>query len=239
MWLGLGGADDGAHRSASAESAPASRSAKPVDQRRQALVERRARRRRQVLEIGGARVAGADQGEDAGAAASAAATSGSRASAPSSGLAVKASAPSPATGPQGVGVSPTSAWRVGGGGDRHVAALAVGDDQQAGLAGARRRPRRAPPSPGAPSRSKQASCGLTATQAGAGALDQRAAVGGDGAGGDLGRRALDRRARSVAGAAAPDRGRGRGRPGCGARRRASAPVRSREREACGRCLSRP
>ena len=64
---------------------------------------------RQVLDVGGAGIAGPDQGEDPAPAASAAATSGSSASRPSSGLAVNASAPSPATGPHGVGVSPTSA----------------------------------------------------------------------------------------------------------------------------------
>ena len=41
--------------------------------------------------------------------------------------------------------------------------------------------------PGAPSRSKQASCGLTATQAGPALLDQLAAVGDDRVGGSLGR----------------------------------------------------
>ena len=56
-----------------------------------------------VLEVGGAGVGGAHEAEDPGAAASAAASiSGSSASPPSSGLAVKASAPRPATGPHGV-----------------------------------------------------------------------------------------------------------------------------------------
>ena len=40
----------------------------------------------------------------------AAATSGSSESRPSSGFTVKQSAPSPGTGPNGVGVEPTSAW---------------------------------------------------------------------------------------------------------------------------------
>ena len=82
----------------------------PVDQRGEALVQRPLGRR-QVLDVGGAGIAGADQGEDPGPGRPRpprpAAPARRR---PSSGLAVKASAPSPATGPQGVGVSPTSAW---------------------------------------------------------------------------------------------------------------------------------
>ena len=56
--------------------------------------------------------------------------------------------------------------RVGGGGDGDVAALAVGDDEQAGGAGVRDTSPRSAAQPGAPSRSKHASCGLTATHAG-------------------------------------------------------------------------
>jgi hypothetical protein len=62
--------------------------------------------------------------------------------------------------------------RVGGGGHRHVAALAVGDhDQSGGPRAATTSPSAA--IPGAPSRSKQASCGLTATQAGPAARSPR------------------------------------------------------------------
>ena len=55
--------------------------------------------------------------------------------APSSGLAVKASAPRPGDRPPGGRRLADQGLRVGGGGDRDVAALAVGDDQQARLAG--------------------------------------------------------------------------------------------------------
>ena len=96
----------------------------------------------------------------------AASISGSRASRPSSGLAVKASAPSPGTGPNGPGRLAHQRLGVGGGRDRHVAALAVGDHEQAVVARDRRRCARAPPSRARPRRSKQASWSLTATQAG-------------------------------------------------------------------------
>ena len=103
------------------------------------------------------------------------------------GLAVKASAPTPATVPNGVGVAPASAWRVGGRGDVDVAALGVGQDEQAARVrvlddALQRRASRA-----APRRSKQASCGLTATQAGPAASIGRRAVRGDRDGGALGR----------------------------------------------------
>ena len=55
---------------------------------------------------------------------------------------------------------------VGGGGHRHVAALAVGDDQQPVLARGVARTAPAHPTPARPRRSKQASWSLTATHAG-------------------------------------------------------------------------
>ena len=55
---------------------------------------------------------------------------------------------------------------VGGGGDGDVAALAVGEHEQAGGAGVRRSVASSASQPAEPRRSKQASCGLTATQAG-------------------------------------------------------------------------
>ncbi len=67
-------------------------------------------------------------------AAAAASISGSSESRPSSGLAVKASAPRPATGPNGPSVSPHQRLRVRACGDRHVAALAVGEHEQAVVA---------------------------------------------------------------------------------------------------------
>ena len=72
-----------------------------------------------------------------------------------------ASAPSPSTVPQGVSRRAEQRLRVGGGGVRHVAALAVGDHEQARAARVRGDLGRAHPSPGAPRRSKQASWSLT------------------------------------------------------------------------------
>ena len=103
---GLGGADDRAHP---AQPTLAGQALGELgDDGGEPLVQRLLGRG-QVLQVGGPGVAGADQGEDPRPASAAAATSGSSASRPSSGLAVKASASSPATGPQGVGVSPTRA----------------------------------------------------------------------------------------------------------------------------------
>ena len=69
---------------------------------------------------------------------------GSSESRPSSGLTVTASAPSPSTSPQGVGGGAEQRLGVGGCGVRDVAALAVGEHQQARLARRGRPPRRAP-----------------------------------------------------------------------------------------------
>ena len=196
-------------------------------------------RRRQVLDVGGARIAGADQGEDPG--------SGALGRRDQRLQGVEAEQ---RVGGEGVGPEPRDRpprgrrladqrLGVGGGGDRDVAALAVGDRQQPGLAGGVRRPRSSAAQPGAPRRSKQASCGLTATQAGPARSIRRAAV----------RRATAAAARSAAGASSPPgadptrqqawpgRGRGRDRSGCGALRRAPpADPRTRRRE--NRC-SRP
>ena len=124
-------------------------------------------------------------------AAAAASTSGSSASPPSSGLAVKASAPSPGTGAPGRRRLADQRLGVGGGGDRHVAALAVGDHQQAGLGRGladlgQRRPA------GRAEALEAGELRLDRDAGRAGALDQRPAVGGDGTGRQLGRRALDR-----------------------------------------------
>ena len=106
---------------------------------------------------------------------------------------------------------------------RDVAALAVGDHEQPAARPASQASARAA-HPGAPRRSKQASWSLTAAQAGAGGLDQGAAVKRDRAACPLGRRAAGRgRAGDrLAAAAARDRDRARARPGSGARRRPRA-----------------
>ena len=67
--------------------------------------------------------------------------------------------------PTASSVAPSSAWRVGRRGVRHVAALAVGDHEQAGRPRVRGDVAPAPRQPGPPSRSKQASCSFTPTQA--------------------------------------------------------------------------
>jgi hypothetical protein len=125
---GLGGAEDRAHP---AESSLTLQPARELgDETREALVQRRLRGR-QVLDVGGTRVAGADQGEDPG---------------PRLGRGgderLERVAPQQRVGGEGVGAEPgdgapggrrlsDQGLRVGGRGDRDVAALAVGDDQQA------------------------------------------------------------------------------------------------------------
>ena len=100
-------------------------------------------RRRQVENVRGAGVRGPHEDEDAGAGPAAASISGSSASRPSSGLIVKASAPRPATGPRRRRLA-DQRLAVGRGGDRNVAALAVGDHEQPGVARRRDRALRLP-----------------------------------------------------------------------------------------------
>ena len=151
----------------------------PVDQRRQALVQRAPRA---SAGPGGRRRPGCWSGpgrRPRRRPASAAATSGSSASAPSSGLAVKASAPRPGDRPPGRRRLADQRLAVGRGGDRHVAALAVGDDQQARLPGGRADLFQRRPAGGAePLEAGELRLDRDAGRAGA--LDQRAAVGGDG-----------------------------------------------------------
>ena len=98
--------DDRAH---AAEAVPAREPGCPLgDELRQALVQGPPFDVR-VLEVGRARVGGPHQAKTPAPRSAAASTSGSSASPPSSGLAVKASAPRPSTCPHGVAVPPTSA----------------------------------------------------------------------------------------------------------------------------------
>ena len=146
-------------------------------------------RRRAVEHVGGARVGGAHEGEEAaGAVAAAAAISGSSASPPSSGLTVAASAPSPSTSPHGVCDRAEQRLAVGRRADRHVAALAVGDHQQTRRRGPRRTTCSSAAQPGEPRRSKQASCGFTATHAAAVAAISARQSSATAAGRGLGRR---------------------------------------------------
>ena len=78
-----------------------------VHQAGQPIGERRGPR---VLELGRPRVRRPHEYEQQAPLRTAAETSGSSASRPRSGLAVKASTPRPGVGPNGPGVSPTSAW---------------------------------------------------------------------------------------------------------------------------------
>jgi hypothetical protein len=168
------------------------------DEAGKALVQRRLRRR-QVLQIGGAGVAGADQGEH---------------SRPGLGRSdeerLERVAAEQRVGGEGVGVEAAHGapgggrladqrLGVGGGGDRDVAALAVGDDQQTGFAGGGADLFQGAPTGGA----KPLEAGqlrLDRDAGGAGPVDQRAAVIGDRAGRQLcGRRLRIARLRPLPG----------------------------------------
>ena len=215
--LRLGRADDRAEPESPALAAPAG-GAERRDELGEALVERgavraagRADRRRQGWTCGPERTIPAP-------AAPAASTRGSSASPPSSPLTVDGvGAEALDVAPRGRGRrrrAPAHRRRR----DRHVAALAVGDHQQTRHRGRRRRLARAPPSPGAPSRSKHASCGFAATHAGP-ARRARARTSAATASPARSAGARPRRRRTPR-RRPPGQGRGRRRPGSGAPRRA-------------------
>jgi len=182
----LGGADDRSHP---AQLAPARQPVGELgDETGEALVQGRLGRR-QVLQVGGAGVAGADQGED-----------------PRPGLGrggdqrLERVAAEQRVGGEGVGVETADGapggrrladqrLGVGGGGDRDVAALAVGDDQQAGLAGGGADFFQGAPAGGAEAL-EAGQLRLDRDAGGSGPVDQGAAVVGDRGGCQLGGRRL-------------------------------------------------
>ena len=109
-------------------------------------------------------------------AAAAASTSGSSASRPSSGLAVKASAPRPGDRAERRRRRADERLRVGRGGDRHVAALAVGDHEQAGVARRVARRRSSAAQPGRAEALEARELRLDRDAGRAGRLDRRDAV---------------------------------------------------------------
>ena len=180
--LGLGGADDGAHTAQTAGARASGREA--VDQPGEALVQRRPRRR-QVLDVGGPGVAGPDQGEDPG---------------PGRGggrdQRLEGIEPEQRVGGEGVGAEPRDrapggrrladqGLGVGRGGDRHVAALAVGDHQQARLPGGGADLGEGCPAGGAEAL-EAGQLRLDRDAGGAGAVDQIATVSDDRGGGQIG-----------------------------------------------------
>ena len=127
------------------------------------------------------------------------------------------------------------AWRKRLRGDVDVAALAVGDHEQAAIARRAPRPLRAPPSRARRARSKRASWGLTATHAGAVASISARQCASDAPRGPLAlespRRALARRS---PGHSAPGRGRARARSATRARPPARPGCRRRAPRRCQR-----
>ena len=155
------------HDRADVREAASRRRPRPAGRRAARAVSAGAARRRRVLDLGRAGVGRADQHERARASRSRRRDERLERVPAQHRVQRDGVHPEPATSPHGVGV-----YRAGPGRSRrgvgHVAALSVGDHEQAGLA-----PRLATSAsaaqPGAPSRSKQASCSLTAAHAGAAA----------------------------------------------------------------------
>ncbi len=169
---GLGGADDSAHPGEGAGTAQPLR--EPIDDRRQALVQRLLRRGK-VLQIGGAGVAGPHQGEDPRAGPRGRFHEG-----------LQRVASEQRVGGEGVGAEsrhrPPGRRRltderlgVGGGRAGTSPRLPSATTSRPASRAAEQTPSSAA-QPAAPRRSKQASCGFTATQEPPASLDQLAAV---------------------------------------------------------------
>jgi hypothetical protein len=147
------------------------------DEAGQALVQR-LRGGRQVHQVGGAGVRGADEGEDPG-----------RGRLGGGDQRLQGVAAEQRVGGEGIGAEPgygapggrrlaDQRLPVRGGGDRDVAALAVGDDQEAGLVGGGDRLGERRPT-GSAEPFEAGELRLDGDAVGAGAVDQRAAVGRD------------------------------------------------------------
>ena len=137
-------------------------------------------RRRQVLEIGGAGVAGADEREDSGAGGGGGLDQGLQGVGPEQRVGGERVDAEAGNGPPGRRGLADQGLPVGSGGDRHVAPLGIGDDKQAGLGGDRPDLGKSRPA----GRAEPLEAGelrLDGDAGRAGALDQRAAVGDEGA----------------------------------------------------------
>jgi hypothetical protein len=229
--LGLGGADDGAH--AAGPTLPQQPAGEAVDQLRQALVQGSVGGR-QILDVRGAGVAGADQGEDSG--------SGRRRRRDQRLQGVRSQQ---RVGGEGIGAEPGDGaprgrrladqrLGVGGGGDGDVAALAVGDDQQAGLPGGIAGLLQRCPTGGAEAL-EAGELGLDSDAGGSCSLDEASTVGRYGGGGELGGRTAVACLRPLPGQL--------GRVGVEAEADLTATLRYQRRQPIGElrqsCLSRP
>jgi hypothetical protein len=184
--LRLGGADNRAHSTQAGLSQQAP--GELVDEGGKSLVQRRLWRR-QILQVGGAGVAGPDQREHPGSSLGGGGEKRLEGVAPEQRVGGEGVRPEARDRPPRRRRLPDEGLPVGGGGDRDVAALAVGDDQEAGIL--RRfasRFQRLPSGCAEPLEAGQ--LGLDGDAGGARLLDQDPAVLGDRGGGELSGRRL-------------------------------------------------
>jgi hypothetical protein len=171
----LGGADHGAHPAQAALAGEAL--GELGNDAGEALVQRRLGRG-QVLQVGGAGVAGADQGEDPRPSLGRGGDQGLEGVPPEQGVGGEGVGAKSRHGPPRGRRLADQRLRVGGGGDRDVAALSVGDDQQAGFPGRGTNLFEGEPAGGAEAL-EAGELRLDRDAGGAGAVDQVAAVLGD------------------------------------------------------------
>jgi hypothetical protein len=129
---GLGGSDNRSHPAQ--RPLPRQPVGELVDEAGKTLVQRQLRRR-QVLQVGGTRIAGADEGEHPSPGLRRGGGQRLEGVAAEQGVGGESVGTEALHGPPGGRRFADQSLGVGGGGDRDVAALAVGDDQQAGVAG--------------------------------------------------------------------------------------------------------